>query len=394
MNVHASAATVAPPAAQARAGEVRRFGPADLLAVATLFQRIFLRRGGPVSAELVPCLAEIFLEHPWSDPELPSRVYVTADGVIRGFLGVIPVRMLHHGRPVRMAVASSIMVDKPEDNPLAGARLLRTFFQGPQDLSLTETASPVSRQMWLRLGAKVLPMQSLQWMRILRPAGLGAYLAARHVLPQLKVLRLPAAMLDALLARRSRMSPVPISGLEARGSDVAPEELAQVIPDMISEFSLHPNFDLPTLRWLLIHAARKECYGTPVARIVFGRRGTPVGCYLGHVCPLGVFRVLQIIAVPSGAEIVTDDVLAHACRLGAVVVTGKGQPELQETLQLRRCYFRGGGFTLVHSHSPELIGALCGADAFANGLAGETWIRLIGGEFGRATVPAPAHLDA
>ncbi|MBX6746465.1 MAG: hypothetical protein IRY87_30895, partial [Acetobacteraceae bacterium] len=268
MNVDASAATVNRPAAQVRTGEVRSFGSADLLAVATLFQRIFLRRGGPVSAELVPCLAEIFLEHPWSDPELPSRVYVTTDGVIRGFLGVIPVRMLHHGRPVRMAVASSIMVDRPEDNPLAGARLLRTFFQGPQDLSLTETASPVSRQMWLRLGAKVLPMHSLEWMHVLRPAGLGVYLAAKRILPQSKLLRLPAAMFDALLARRYRMSSAPISGLEARGSNVAPEELAPVILDMISEFSLRPDFDLPTLRWLLIHAARKESYGTPVARIV------------------------------------------------------------------------------------------------------------------------------
>ncbi|MBX6744427.1 MAG: hypothetical protein IRY87_20535 [Acetobacteraceae bacterium] len=130
-----------------------------------------------------------------------------------------------------------------------------------------------------------------------------------------------------------------------------------------------------------------------MARIVLDRRGNPAGCYLGHVCPLGVFRVLQIIAAPRGAEVVTDDVLAHAWQLGAVVVTGKGQPEMQEALQLRRCYFRSGGFTLVHSHSPELIDALCGADAFANGLAGETWIRLIGGDFSRATVPTPTHLD-
>lgn len=382
MSAAIGAAPIAPPAVQTRAGEVRSFTLADLPGVAALFQRVFIRKAGPVPPALAPCLAEIFLEHPWSDPDLPSRVYVTAEGMVGGFLGVIPVRMSHRGRPVRMAVASSMMVDRPEANPLVGARLLRSFFQGPQDLSLTETANLVARQMWLRLGATVLPVHSLEWARILRPAGLGVYLAASYVLPQLKILRPPAAMLDALLTRRPRMSPLPDSGLEARGSDVTLEEFARFVPDAVSGFSLRPEFDFPTLRWMLTHAANKERYGTPVARIVPDRAGHPAGGYFGHVERRGLLRVLQILAAPGKAEAVLDDILAHAWRLGAVAVTGRGQPELHEALQVRSCYFRCAGFTIVHSRSPDLIDAFRNADACASGLAGETWIRLIGNEFG------------
>jgi hypothetical protein len=100
---------------------------------------------------------------------------------------------------------------------------------------------------------------------------------------------------------------------------------------------------------------------------------------------------MQIFAPPSHAEAVIDDVLAQGWRRGATAVVGKNQPEIMDALVQRRCLFRHIEFTMVHARSPELASAIGRADAFVNGLAGETWARLIGGDFGTG---APADAKA
>jgi hypothetical protein len=375
----AAAATAAgpPPARGCRAtGEVRPFHAEDAPAVAGLFRRVFGRRDDAASY-----LREIFLEHPRRDPELPSRVYLAGDGAVRGFLGVMPLPMSFGGRPVRAAVASSLMVESAASDPLAGARLLRAFFGGPQELSLTETANTLSRQMWMRLGAKPMPAHSLEWFRVLRPAGLGAYLAARRV-PLLRLLQPSATAIGPLFAKLVR-APRPAAAAQgAGGAEVAPEDLAALVPAAVGTLSLRPDFDQPTLRWLLAHAALKEHYGSPIARVVHGRGGRPVGGYLAHFRPRGVLRVMQVFAAPSCAGAVIDDILAEGWRRGATAVVGKNQPEIMDALVQRRCLFRHVEWTMAHARSPELTDAIGRADACVNGLAGETWARLIGGDFG------------
>lgn len=360
-------------------GTIRPFRHDDAVAVANLSRRVFGGSQAPAPPALASYFAEVFLEHPCFDPELPSRVYVAADGAIRGFAGLIPLRMSYRGRPLRAAIASSIMVEDAESDPLAGARLLRAFLQGPQDLSIGENATDVTRRMWLPFGARSLSARALEWMRILRPAGFAADTAARRF-PPMRLLRAPGAALDPVLARLLRVPAPAAQGLS--GADVAPEELADIVLRTAEAFALRPDFDPPVLRWMLSHAARKEQYGAPLARIVSNRQGRTIGGYLGHLQPHGMLRVMQVFAAPAHAEAVIDDLFAHAWQRGAVAISGRNQPELADVLQLRHCFFRHGGFTMVHSRSPELLEAMSGPGAFLNGLVGEAWARLSGGEFG------------
>ena len=156
---------------------IRAFSPEDMPAVAELFQKTFLNRRRSASESLKTYLAELFLHHPWYDPELASRVYVSPDGAVRGFIGVLPLHMCFRGRKIRAAIAGSLMVDRPEENPLAGARLLRSFANGPQELSISENANRVSENMWQKLGGRTVTFESLEWLRILRPAGAGIAIA-------------------------------------------------------------------------------------------------------------------------------------------------------------------------------------------------------------------------
>jgi hypothetical protein len=53
---------------------IRACSPEDMPAVAGLFQKTFLNGRGRAPKSLESYLAELFLRHPWYDPELPSRV--------------------------------------------------------------------------------------------------------------------------------------------------------------------------------------------------------------------------------------------------------------------------------------------------------------------------------
>jgi len=362
-------------------GRIRPFRHEDATEVANLCLRVFWRSQAPAPPALASCFTEVFLEHPWFDPELPSRVYIAADGAIRGFAGALPLHMSYRGRPIRAVVASSIMVEDAKTDPLAGARLLRAFLQGPQDLSISENATDVTRRMWLPFGARTVPLRGLEWMRILRPAGFAAHLVTRRAWP-MRLLLAPGRLLDPVLVRLVRR-PAPVPAPEVSGVDVAPEELAGIILAALQDYALRPEFDAATLRWMLLQAARKERYGSPLARIVSGRGGRPIGGYLGHFRPHGVLRVMQVFTARAHAEAVVDELLSHAWRLGAVAVTGRNQPELMGILQLRHCLFRHGGFTLVHSRSPELLDAVARSEAILNGLVGEAWARLNGDSFDR-----------
>jgi hypothetical protein len=370
--------------AEARRGnQVRPFRAEDATEVARLFQRILWRRRGPAPASLAPYLVEIFSRHPWSDPRLTSHVYASTDGVIRGFLGALPVRMSHRGRPLLAAVASSIMVDTPEQDPLAGARLVRAFFQGPQELSISETASEVTRRMWLPLGGRPMPAYSLDWVRVLRPASFLAQVASLRA-PLLRHLTPPVSVFDPLLAPLLRGAVRVAAPDGVTGADVTPDDFASIVPDALADLALRPDFDAAALRWLVSHAVRKERHGSPVVRIVRDRRDAAVGGYLAHLRPRGLMRIAEIFASPARAGAVVDEMLAHAWRLGAAAVIGRNRPEapaLMDALELRRSVFLRLNFTLVQSRSPELVDAVASGNACLTGLAGETWARIIGGEF-------------
>src|SRR5262245_27600772 len=79
--------------------EIRACTPEDIPAVAELFQKTFRDPGKAAPASLQSYLLDLFLRHPWYEPELAPRVYVTDDGKIGGFIGILPLRMTFRGQP-------------------------------------------------------------------------------------------------------------------------------------------------------------------------------------------------------------------------------------------------------------------------------------------------------
>jgi hypothetical protein len=370
------------PAKGEHAPDVRAFELSHLSDVARLFHKIFRGNKGAVPASLAPYLKEIFFEHPWRDEDLPSLVHVSQDGRVDGFIGVLPLRLKLNGKKVRAAVYGSLMVEEPEKNPLTGARLMRKVILGPQDISISETANPVSQAMHARLGGRVLPLNSMEWLMVIKPLGTTVALASR-VAGVLKVLAPFARAGDAVLSRwksGQSKSERPAPAAFTRGEDASEERFIAYALRSAAQFALRPDWNETVLKWLLTHAAAKEEHGPMVRRLVYGKGDTPIGGYIAYMRPGGLAWVLQILTEPGRAGPVLDDLAAYAQSHGAVALRGRTHPTLMEPLLKRGCVFLQRSATIVHA-SDETLMAAAAQDGLINGLAAESWSRLIGGVF-------------
>jgi hypothetical protein len=365
----------------AKAGDIRACVPDDIPAVARMFQAAFRKPRAEAPVALQACLRELFFEHPWQDRELTSRVYIAADGSIGGFIGTLPLRMSFHGRPVRAAVPSSLVVDRPEENPLAGAKLLRSFIAGPQEISITDTANALSAGMIQRLGGQAVTSESMEWLRVFRPAAFALTLVDQRF-PAARLARPICSLADRLAAKASDFFRLDESARAYADADVSDDTLVEWMPKFAAHFALRPEWDAVCLKWMLVHAARNAGRGTLFRRMVYGRDRAPLGCYLYHGRPGRIAWVLQVLTRPGAAEPVIDSLLAHAYRNGSIAVKGRTQLSLLDALLRRQCMFFRRNAAMVHSRNAELIAAVRAGDAITSGLAAETWTRLVGDTFG------------
>jgi hypothetical protein len=342
--------------------------------VADLFQTIFRDSPGPAPSALQQYLLELFFKAPSRDPELPSLVYIGPDEAVTGFIGVITLRMSFRGSPIRAAVGSSFMVEKPKDHPFAGAALLKAFLDGPQELSITDSANSISVALWKQFGARLLPVESMKWLRVLRPAGLALSILGDRI-PLVNVARPICVAVDrAATPNRFRLK----AKVMARTIDVDRNDdlLINYLREFAAQYSLRPIWDVDCLKWRLSHAAQNRRRGRLVCRVVYGRGALPIGCYVYSCRPHGVASVLQTIT-SSDAGIVLDSLLEDAYQNRCVAVRGRAHSRLVDELLLHNCIFFSSGSVLVHSRNAAIMEDACSGNALLIGLAGEEWARIV-----------------
>jgi len=360
--------------------QIRELQPQDIRAVADMFQRVFRHVKTPAPGSLCDYLQDVFLDHPWYDPDIGARVYCDGDDVLRGFIGVYPLHMTHNDVPIRAAMLGSLMVEQPHDHPLAGARLLRSVINGPQDLTLSETANAQSRMMWEKLRGRTLPSYGMDWARILRPAAFTtqtlikpAWLAAGFR---------PLSAISDPLARWGLKRFIDIeTELHITARDVGLDFIADNLPELAADLPLRPGWDNQNLPWFLNHAKTKRDIGPLISRGVYDRADRLIGIYLYHGRRSGIARVLQILALPGRHGAVITNLIDDADQRGCAGVIGKSHPHLLESLLRHRAILFRREATVAHSGKPELIAELEAGGGLIDGLAGERWSRLLGDQF-------------
>ena len=350
---------------------------------------LFAEGGAPGDAAdpdaLARYLEDVYLDNPWHDPELPSLVCADG-GRIDGFLGVVARPMLLRGQPVRGAASSNFRVrggaGAPR-NPLIAMRLLKRFFEGPQDLSVANGANPLSKKIWEGCGGISVPLCSLDWFRLIRPArGLLELAAGSRSRPWPRGLRPLSDLADVVagnrLARRAitdDSDAVPV--VAELDPQVTVERLARA-PD----FDLTPIYDAASFGWLLARCRDKALGGRLRAMAVSGPQGRDLGWFVYYEKRPRVGEVVQLVANDGQLEAVLDAAIADAAAQGLALLRGDVDGRDLQAYRDALCLLNTGRWMLVHSRRQAIVDSFMRGSALFSGLDGERWIR----ELGRAPI--------
>jgi hypothetical protein len=358
---------------------IRPLAGDDLPALTRLYQKTWGDPGQPPDTRFVGYLEQLLLQNPWRDPAVPSLIYEDDDGSIIGFLGIHCRRMVFRGRPIRVAVSNSLMVDPERRRTLAGVQLQTALFAGPQDLSITDTANDASRSLWEHLGGISVPLYSLRWTRVLNPsryaldwcaAELGWHpRGTRLVKPLVRALDRAAARLPAYDFLKD-VSETAVGELDTK-------TLLDCLQHSAANHSLRPEYDLHSLAWLLDMATQKKQHGSLAREVVRNARDEVLGWYLYYRNPSACSEVLQFSALESSVHAVLHHLFRSAWRAGSVAVSGGVGPAYIRELSNNHCRLHAGPWLLAHSRNTELLHAICRGDAFLTRLEGEWWLRVL-----------------
>jgi len=356
---------------------VRPVAEEDLLAVAELHARIF-GSGQPDSLDLrhrAAYLRQVFFERDAGDHALPS--YVGEEyGKIVGFLGVIPRTLRFMGKPLRAAVSSQFIVDPASRSRMVGLRLLKEYFQGPQDLSIADEANDSARTVWEGFGGMTASLYSFYWTRVLRPSryALAVVRNRRGWKTAATLVRPIGGLLDAIAVNLAK-SPFRRPACAAGATAIDDERLLDYVVEFQRDRALHPDWSLHEWQRVLRRAEQKEGCGIFNRVAVTDDKGVVVGVYLYYLNRDGTSEVLQIVAQPRAARQVFGHLLDHAWRGGAAAVSGRLQPEWMQVLSENRCLFHRGPWMLVHAKRPDLCQAFYEGTASFSRMEGEWCLR-------------------
>src|SRR6202790_2810227 len=234
---------------------VRPVAESDIPQVAELYWRYMRRRQGSAPPGLQSFLQELYFKNPFSDSAVPSLVYEDKGGKILGFLGGIARKMSVSGQSIRVAFGGNLVVHPDARSRVAAPRLLETFLTPDHDLVMTDSANEITRKILERLRFRTIPAMNIHWARPLRPTHLGVYAISRVTGPAISAgLRLTAKPFCSLadsMAARLAISPFRQVKSRLHGAELDLETLLQCLVEFRKGYSLWPEYDLPSLQWLV-----------------------------------------------------------------------------------------------------------------------------------------------
>jgi Acetyltransferase (GNAT) domain len=361
---------------------IRAFTKEDVPAVARLFQRVFRHSEDPPPRSLERYFVELYFDNPWYDGEVTSLVYET-QGQPMGFVGVLPFRFRLKQTRLRGAIAGNFMVAPELRDPLGSLNLLKRVFTGPQDILVSDTASPLARRIWEGLGGASVPSHGVHWLRVLRPAQFGAAMLKKLVAPPVALDRLarPFGRLVDALAAQLPQSPFRAPATKLHQGPLDETGLLASIDAFSAKSALRPEYTPESLGWLIAMAKRNHESGPLRMRAVYDESGRLVGWFVYYPNPGKRGHVLQLVARPGALDDVLDHLFADAFAQGTAFLDGRAEPRLIQRLSGRLCILRYRGDLVAHARRPEVLHALHSGDAFFTQLEGESWTRFQGDSF-------------
>lgn len=345
---------------------------ADLPEVAALFFKAF-RNGQQPPADFVPYLDALFFSSPSYSAHAASMVHRGTDGRLDSAMLVNPMPVSVNGRIVTARLMSNYMTD-PARRTRGGANLALTIRARSQDLCFTDSANHVSTDHWKALGGHMLPVQSLDFRRLFRPASFYLARGAKR----LGIAGRPARGLARLVDQALRRLLPRLSAAPGAGHAITRAQFIAAAPGLLERFAVHPAWDAAELDWLLDMAGRNTVSGPLYFRGIRDKHGDILACALFYAAPRRTARVLNLLARPGHEAAMIAELLGHLDAMGCLAVEGMAQSFLMEALsRLPGMAFVPRGFTCISTRHADIVDAARRGDLYLGGLMGEDWSRLV-----------------
>jgi hypothetical protein len=355
---------------------IRPFQRKDLSQVCDLYERTVRHGSGPAPAGLCAGFERVFLDCPWSDPEVPSLVYEQPDENIVGFLGVYNRRMVFNGKPCRLACGGQLATSPEGRAQAAGVLLMHEFLKGPQDVSITDGPTLAVQRIWGRLGGDSQMLGCIRWTRILRPCRFATLLMSRRRrLSRLAKVIGPLSPAGDVVA--SRLPPASFRPTDSYTPPVplTSEMVIETLPSLYSKKALRPDYDLTFLDWLFQEMSEARSRGKLHKWALRSDKGEVLGWYVYYLTPRDVAQVQQVAAREDSVDKVVDHMFEHMWREGAAGAQGRVEHDLLPALTRHRSILGyGSELTLVHSRDPEILRAVHSGNTFLTRQEGEWWV--------------------
>ncbi len=344
----------------------------DIEEIAALYERVARSGTNVVPQGLAEQFARYVFDHPWADAELPSLVFETARDGIVGFIGSHVRHVRVGGERIRAVCSGQLVSDRDRANPTVGPLLLRALIGGDQDLTFTDGASPLVRDIWCRFGGAVLYPESLSWVRVLRPSAAASHrLLARYNSDRLRTASRPVmSMLDRGAEHWTKPSP---PSEQLRSSILHPGDYVQLYQRLCNDFGrVEVDWDTPFVDWLMEELRHLPSRGELVCK-AFHRSGKPVGYYVALVEKAKVARLLELTALPADVGVVLDHLLEDVWSAGASALQGRLEPSLFEPVARRGSLIVPSERVLFHAKQAELLAEVRHHHRISR-FAGEWWM--------------------
>jgi hypothetical protein len=359
---------------------IRPFVEADVSRVADLVWKILHEQQGPAPSSLRTYIDKLFLRNPWIEEDVRSLVYEDSEGKVTGFFGVVPRPMSLQGKKVRLAFGSNFVVEAGSRASFAAMQLVSAFLKGPQDISITDSATEGARQVLRSLGFSVVPIYSLLWARPLRPSQYALEGAARlkksKTIAILGTIASPLGRAADYLASTMEISPFYQTASAIKAGALDTDTLLQCLTRIPSKHWLVPDYNRESLDWVLEFVKERNAYGNLRQIVLRDEKEKIIGWYIYGLNPGGIGEVLQIGAESTSVGKVLDHLFHEAWREQMIALHGRLEPQfMQEFTQRSSFFLRNGSWTLAHSRKPELLGPIFSGNAFFSRLDGEGCLR-------------------
>lgn len=309
-------------------------------------------------------LAATTLDHPWSDPELPSLVAAGDDGRIVGFVASQVRRMRFDGAPIRGVCASDLIVDPAYRAGAPGVLLMTRLLSGPQAVTWSDSATDAVVRVWRTVGGGVDYSRAADFMLVLRPLRWFRSLLGARVRRDGSWHRL-----TPVKAIPARASPRGMAGdPEVVARDTTPGEIAEHLPEISRRTRVHVDWDAEQLAHALDQVGRLS--GRPICSLVT-RRGRAIGWYAFLARPRGVSRVLHLAASHGSVDRVFDRLVEQAAEIGSAVLAGRAEPHLEWSLRGRGAALNYVWQPVIRAQDPALAAALASESSLLTPLDGE-----------------------